>query len=157
MSTNQQGTSVEELCRELEGIDEPTDAGQSGREVRSEAIVAEATAGLAAGEGFAFREQLVKESLDELLVVLVALSDGSTHGKGLMGDLADAFGVHLSPGTVYPKLHDLADEGILEMHELVRTKEYRIADPEAARERVEGALQQHFALGAIFNSAIEEF
>jgi len=84
------------------------------------------------------------------------LSDGSTHGKGLMGDLSTVFGVRLSPGTVYPKLHDLEEAGILEMHELVRTKEYRIADAEAARDRVEGSLQQHFALGAIFNSALDE-
>lgn len=157
MSTNQQGTSVEELCRELEGIDAPTDTDSHEETIRSEEIVADATADVAAGERFEFREQLVKESLDELLIVLVALGDGSTHGKGLMSDLADTFGVRLSPGTVYPKLHDLEEAGILEMHELVRTKEYRIADPDAARERVEAALTQHFALGAIFNSALEEF
>ena len=156
MSMNQQGTSVEELCHELDGIETPADT-EPHHEVPSEAIVAEATDGLATGDAFEFRDQLVKESLDELLVVLVALSDDSTHGKGLMGDLADVFGVRLSPGTVYPKLHDLEEEGILEMHELVRTKEYRIADAEAAQNRIHQAFRQHFALGTIFDRALEEF
>lgn len=156
MSTNHQGTSVEELCREIEGIESPTDTDRDQQPTSSETIVAEATASLAMQDPFEFRDELVKESLDELLVVLVALSDGSTHGKGLMGDLADVFDVRLSPGTVYPKLHDLEDRGVLEMHELVRTKEYRIADPDAARDLVERALNQHFALGAIFNAALEE-
>ena len=156
MTTNSQGTSVEELRHELECIESPDDADGTG-EGRSEAIVAEATAGLDTGEGFTFVEQLVKESLDELLVVLVAVRDGGAHGKGLMADLADVFDVRLSPGTVYPKLHDLEEEGILEVHELVRTKEYRIDDPEAARGLVERAFEQHFALGTVFDRALEEF
>ena len=155
MSMNQQGTAVEELWRELENVEAPSDT-ETHHRVRSEAIVAEATAGLATGDAFEFRDQLVKESLDELLVVLVALSDGSTHGKGLMGELADVFGVRLSPGTVYPTLHDLEADGVLEMHELVRTKEYRIADAEAAQDRIEQARKQHFALGTVFNRALEE-
>jgi hypothetical protein len=156
MRTDLQGTSVEQLCRELEGVESPSGPDTHGV-VRSETIVAEVTAGLSTDDGFDFREELVKESLDELLIVLVAISDGSTHGKGLMGDLADVFGVRLSPGTVYPKLHDLEEEGILEMHELVRTKEYRLADSEAARDRVETALKQHFALGTVFNRTLEDF
>lgn len=158
MSTNQQGTSVEELARELEGIGATpdTEVEEESSVTGSEAIVAEATADLAMGDTFQFEGELVKQSLDELLVVLIALSDGSVHGKGLMGDLADVFGVHLSPGTVYPKLHDLEEAGVLEMHELVRTKEYRIADADAARDIVERGFRQHFAIGGIFNSALEE-
>ena len=156
MNTNSQGTSVEELCRKLEGIESP-DATDGTGEGRSEAFVAEATAGMDTGESFSFLEQLVKESLEELLVVLVAVGDGGAHGEGLMGDMADVFDVSLSPGTVYPRLHELEEEGILEVHELVRTKEYRIADPEAARGLVERAFEQHFALGTVFDRALEEF
>jgi hypothetical protein len=48
MTTNTQGTSVEELRHELEGIESPDDTDGTG-EGRSEAIVAEATAGLTPG------------------------------------------------------------------------------------------------------------
>lgn len=156
MSTDTTTTSVEKLRRELEDIESSSETEASTHEGPTEELVAAATVGLGPPDTFEFNDGLVKESLEELLLVLVALSDGSTHGKGLMGDLADVFGVRLSPGTVYPRLHDLEEEGVLEMHELVRTKEYRIADAEAARRRVHGALRQHIALGATLNTAIDE-
>lgn len=150
-----QGTSVAELCRELEGIEAPGTDGDAVEEAQTEAIVADATEPLAGEGGFGFDEELVKESLDELLLVLVALGEERTHGKQLMDDLSNVFGVRLSPGTVYPRLHDLEEAGLLEVHELVRTKEYRIADGPAARRRIETALKHHFALGAVFESALD--
>jgi hypothetical protein len=99
---------------------------------------------------------LVKQSLPELLVMLVALRTSDTHGKGIMEDLNRFFGVQLSPGTVYPTLHDLADEGLLEMRELVQTKEYTIDDEESVRQALEGAMAQHLALGLLFQQTLDE-
>lgn len=105
---------------------------------------------------FRFDEDVVKENLSELLVLLIALRDGETHGKGLMGDLARLFDARLSPGTLYPKLHDLEEDGVLEKQELVRTKEYRVDDVDESRRRIEAAMRQHLALGLFFELALQE-
>jgi hypothetical protein len=152
MSANgPQGASVEQLYRELTDVETA-----SGTDDRSGDVVDAVTDQLFPGGSFRFDEELVKNSLDELLLVLVALRDGDTHGKGLMENLSSVFDARLSPGTVYPRLHDLEDEELLKMHELVRTKEYRIEDPENTRSRIEDAMQQHLALGFVFYSALEE-
>lgn len=150
------GTSVEQLYKELteKPTVETTIGSESGH--RSKAVVDEVTERLFAERSFEFEEELVKHSLDELLLVLVALRDGETHGKGLMDDLAELFDARLSPGTVYPRLHELEEDDTLEMHELVRTKEYRIDDTEAARECIETEMRQHLALGFVFYSALED-
>ncbi|MEF8808812.1 PadR family transcriptional regulator, partial [Natronomonas sp.] len=96
-------------------------------------------------------------SLPELLMLLVGLRDGDTHGKGVMEDLNRFFGAQLSPGTVYPMLHDLEEEGFLEMRELVQTKEYAIDDGEAVRNELHEAMTQHLALGMVFHRALDEF
>jgi hypothetical protein len=153
MSANgPQGASVEQLYRELRDAD-PV-AGDSA--TRSRDVVDAVTEQLFPGRSFRFDEALVKNSLDELLLVLVALRDGDTHGKGLMKDLSQVFDARLSPGTVYPRLHDLEDDDLLEMHELVRTKEYRLADDGDEHQRIETAMQQHLALGFIFYSALQD-
>jgi len=99
---------------------------------------------------------LVKQSLDELLVMLIALRSNDAHGKGVMGDINRFFGTQLSPGTVYPTLHDLEDRGLLDVHELVQTKEYFLGDETAARETVREAMRQHLAMGFLFQRMIEE-
>jgi hypothetical protein len=147
------GASVEQLYRELT---EDGSVELTGEASGSAAVVDGVTGQLFPEESFQFEENLVKHSLEELLLVLVALRDAETHGKGLMDDLSTLFDARLSPGTVYPRLHDLEDEEVLEMHELVRTKEYRIDDVEAARDRIETAMQQHLALGFVFYSALQD-
>lgn len=148
------GISVRRLYREI------ADAEGSGvrlaPEQQAEAIVDSVVATLF-DEPFAFDESMVKGDLDEILVLLVALRDGETHGKGLMEDLATIFDARLSPGTVYPRLHELEAEGTLEMQELVRTKEYRVDDVEALTTRTERAMRQHLALGFFFYTALKEF
>jgi DNA-binding PadR family transcriptional regulator len=66
------------------------------------------------------------------------------------------FDTRLSPGTLYPQLHELEDEGLLTVQELVRTKEYRVDDEEALAERVTAAAEQHLALGLFFHAALED-
>lgn len=149
------GVSVEQLYQELTEVESSeTDGSDPGR--RSEEIVDAVTEQLFPGRSFRFEEDLVKNSLDELLLVLVALRDGETHGKGLMEDLSQLFDARLSPGTVYPRLHELEEQDVLEMHELVRTKEYRIDDLEETRARIESSMAQHLALGFVFYSALDE-
>ena len=107
-------------------------------------------------DGFAFEEERVKGSLDELLVTLVGARTSETHGQQLIEDLSEEFDTRLSPGTVYPRLHDLCDEGLLEQRELVRTKEYEISDEETAQELVSESARQHIALGLAFQAALED-
>jgi hypothetical protein len=146
------GASVEQLYRELtEAEAATTDADATGS-----AAVVDGVTGQLFEESFQFDEELVKHSLEELLLVLVELREADTHGKGLMDDLSTLFDARLSPGTVYPRLHDLEEEELLEMHELVRTKEYRIDDADTAHERVETAMRQHLALGFVFYSALQD-
>ena len=107
-------------------------------------------------DGFSFREERVKASLDELLVMLAGVRSSETHGKQLIDDLDEQFDTSLSPGTVYPRLHDLCDDGVLERRELVRTKEYEITDPAEARATIAESARQHLALGLAFKAALEQ-
>lgn len=149
--------TVEQLYAEL-GLDGGTDA-QSVRltpEQHSEVILENVLSGLFEGSEFVFEESTVKDNLDEILLLLVAHRASETHGKSLMGDLATVFDTRLSPGTVYPQLHELEDEGLLRVQELVRTKEYRVDDEAELVDRVTAAMEQHLALGLYFKAALAE-
>jgi hypothetical protein len=98
-----------------------------------------------------FQEDIVKENLDEILLMLISLR-GETHGKELISDLTRLFDAQLSPGTVYPSLHQLEEEEILKMHKKVRTKEYSIDDEREVRETVERTMVQHLAFGFLLYS-----
>lgn len=143
--------AIDRLRREL-GLttgDEETNA--TGSEMLGsveETLGSEAPAGVAADR--------VRSDLDELLLALVAVREGGTHGKGLIEGLEELFDASLSPGTVYPHLHDLADEGVLSTHELVRCKEYRLEDDGHAGDRVAEAARQHLALGLFLHAAAGE-
>lgn len=147
------GPSLETLVSDLNKSRAPTDGDPAAR---TESLVEETTDTMFGGSGPDIDDGLIKQSLPELLVVLVGLRENETHGKGIMEDLSRFFGAKLSPGTVYPTLHDLEDEGVLEMRELIQTKEYAIDDPEAAREALSGAMGQHLALGVLFHRAMQE-
>lgn len=108
-----------------------------------------------ATEEVAFDESLVKGNLEELLLVLVS-ARGSTHGKELLADLSDLFDAQLSPGTVYPCLHDLEDRDVLEMHAKVRTKEYAVVDEAYVRATLERTMRQHLAFGLLLERFLSE-
>lgn len=95
-----------------------------------------------------FEDTLVKENLDEVLLVLISLH-GETHGKELLTDLNRLFETELSPGTVYPRLHALEEDEILSMHSKIRTKEYAIANEKQVRSTVEETMVQHLAFGLL--------
>lgn len=124
---------------------------------KTEAIVDETSKILFDGHSPEIDDSRIKESLPELLMVLIALRQTDAHGKGIMEDLNRFFGAQLSPGTVYPMLHDLDDEGLLEMRELIQTKEYAVDDEAAVEARLQDAMRQHLTLGLVFQRALEEF
>lgn len=99
-------------------------------------------------------ETVVSGSLDEILLALVALRDDETHGTGLMEDMGRLFDVQPSPGTIYPRLHELDEAGTLSRHDLVQTKQYSIADHERAADRLERAMYQHLTVGLFLRSAL---
>jgi hypothetical protein len=149
--TNNESISIETLREELEGTVPSEESGTPVSEAVSEVEVS-----LFGEESFAYEEDHIKSSLDELLVSLVALRSADTHGKQLLDDLAEEFDTMLSPGTVYPRLHDLCEEGVLDQRELVKTKEYVLDDADSARSNVAAAARQHLALGMVFRAALEE-
>ena len=155
MSENQSGSeeALRNLVGELDGV-EDADSRTDPTE-RTEAVVEETADALFDGDRLAVDEGLVKQSLPELLTALVELRTSETHGKRVMDDLEEFFGVDLSPGTVYPVLHDLEEEGLLSVHELVQTKEYSVEDPETAAEMLRRTMGQHLALGLVFQRALE--
>jgi hypothetical protein len=142
--------TVEMLYRELS-------SGSVSGEIESPSnLLDDVSNALFPGEDVALDESVVKGDLDAVLLALVATQDHNTHGKGLMETLATAFGAEFSPGTVYPSLHDLEEEGCLETRELVRTKEYAVDDEDLSRERVVAAARQHLLLGAFLQQVAGE-
>ncbi|ARS90612.1 PadR family transcriptional regulator [Natrarchaeobaculum aegyptiacum] len=107
-------------------------------------------------EQVAFEDALVKGNLEEVLLVLIAMHE-EAHGDQLLTDLERLFDARLSPGTVYPCLHDLEDEDVLSMHAKVRTKEYSIDDREAVRETVETTMLQHLSFGLLLYAFLEQY
>lgn len=95
-----------------------------------------------------FNEAIIKENLEEVLLLLIALH-GETHGKELLSNLAHFFDTQLSPGNMYPCLHKLEAEEVLAMHSMVRTKKYSIEDEDAARATIEHTMVQHLAFGLL--------
>lgn len=98
---------------------------------------------------------LITESLDEILLAMIASTTEETHGTGLMDELERQFNTELSPGTVYPRLHDLESEGILQVHELVHTKQYSISDAPEARSLVQRAVAQHLAVASFLQASLD--
>ena len=157
MTGTRQGTdeTLQNLVSKLNGVDAPeVDRKPTAR---TEAVVEETAEAVYEGRGLEIDEGLVKQSLPELLTALIGLRNGDINGKGVMDDLEEFFDADLSPGTVYPVLHELEDEELLSVHELVQTKEYSIDDGEAAHEKLEASMGQHLALGLVFRQALEEF
>ncbi|MEY7848764.1 helix-turn-helix transcriptional regulator [Natrarchaeobius sp. A-rgal3] len=103
-----------------------------------------------------FDEAIVKENVDEILLMLIALREGA-HGEQLISDVARFFGTELSPGTIYPSLHDLEEEDVLSMHAKVRTKEYSVADEEFVRSSLERSMIQHLAFGLLMYAYLSRY
>jgi hypothetical protein len=148
------GTTVDRLYEEIHADD---DGGvRLAPDQALEPVLDRVFDGLFDDEAAGLDEETVKTNLDEILLLLIAGRSSDRHGKALIGDLQTVFDAHLSPGTVYPRLHDLEEEGTLRVQPLVRTKEYEVADEAAMVERVEGAMRQHLAMGLFLRAALAE-
>ena len=69
-------------------------------------------------------EHFVKSYLD--LIVLSMLKEGPMHGYQLIAEIHNEFSLLLSPGTIYPLLYSLRDNGFLSSAEVKRKKEYAL-------------------------------
>jgi DNA-binding transcriptional ArsR family regulator len=97
----------------------------------------------------------VSDYLDELIIAIL-LRCGEANGMDLIREFTHCFGVQFSPGTVYPHLHSLEEQGILARRERVQTKEYRIDDELAAREYLDSTETQLVCLGEFLRPIIQE-
>jgi len=145
----------ERLTPLIGGHNTDTSSDRASRDPVPEALLSSVGEELADGS-IAIDDGLVTQSLDEILLALIASSSDGTHGTGLMDELERCFDAQLSPGTVYPRLHELDSEGLLEQHELVQTKQYSISDDPAARARIERAVYQHLAIGMFLQASLDD-
>lgn len=97
--------------------------------------------GTASSSGARLERSFASEYLDELIIAILFRCE-EANGMDIIREFTHQFGVQFSPGTVYPHLHSLEEEGILARRECVQTKEYRIDDPEAARTYLTSVLSQ---------------
>lgn len=144
--------SDERLTHLVEAVNrrsETPDRDAISESLLSPAITDEVGGDLAVDDGH------VIQSLDEILLALIALADDETHGTGLMKQLSHLFDVELSPGTLYPRLHELDANGTLQRHELVQTKQYSIDETDAAVSAIEQAASQHLALGLFLHASLD--
>lgn len=98
-------------------------------------------------------EKAVIAQLDDLLLMLIAVREEAC-GKELLQDLRRLFGADLSPGTVYPHLTDLADEGLLEMTDLKARKVYQIDNRKAGVDRVETNVNRMIMLSLVLKALL---
>lgn len=103
-----------------------------------------------------FDRSFVTDNLESILLLFVSLKDDDTHGMGLIREIDAVFGVELSPGIVYPKLHDLQEEGLVRNQELVHTKAYEVTDESTTASRIDDATRQHLVLGFLYARALQE-
>lgn len=93
--------------------------------------------------------------LDELIIGILFRS-GETNGMEIIRTFADIFGVQFSPGTVYPHLHSLEEEGVLACRESVQTKEYYVDDDAAGREYISSIMEQMVCMSGFLGSSTRD-
>ncbi|MFT4921080.1 MAG: DNA-binding transcriptional ArsR family regulator [Haloarculaceae archaeon] len=91
--------------------------------------------------------------LDEILLLLIMLREGAC-GKELTQDLRRLFGADLSPGTVYPHLNDLADDGILDMIELKKRKIYTTSDVRDTLDMIEPTVNRQVIFSLVLKALL---
>ena len=148
------GDRPDERLTPLAGTNDPSAHDSASHDAIPESLLQMVIDDLADGD-IAVDDGLVTQSLDEILLALIALSDGDTHGTGLMEALSRQFDAQLSPGTVYPCLHDLESDDTLAVRELVQTKQYSIDDSAAAASQIEQAAYRHFVLGMFLHASLD--
>lgn len=95
------------------------------------------------------------EHLDELILAIL-FCQGEANGMEVIRECTRCFGVQFSPGTVYPHLHSLEEDGILAQRETVQTKEYRIVDEQAAADALTATTTQLTRLSGFFATTLRQ-
>ncbi|MFW5952937.1 MAG: response regulator [Candidatus Natronoplasma sp.] len=95
------------------------------------------------------KEDIQKNCLEELTILMIA-NEGKIHGKAIIDELREQFGLSISAGTMYPILHDLEERGILEKHEGVQSKKYSLRNRSEAvgiaRQKIQSVFSQYLLL-----------
>lgn len=129
--------------------------GQSiGASLLSSDNYEESNAMVSSLEGISPEEDFLNAALDDLLLGLIAARNGAC-GKTLRSDLF-AIGYDISPGTLYPHLHDLESDGVLTMHEGVKTKDFGLADPDEVRDHLRSRVRNLLALAIALETGRSE-
>ena len=84
-------------------------------------------------------QRFVKDELESIVLALVLREPMC--GTDIIKTIHNKFGVLLSPGTIYPLLHDLEKEGLLKCEYGVKTKTYK--PMEGAEEKIRAMLEEH--------------
>lgn len=148
---------ITRLYREVvDGHDDVTDRAGPAKDSRAMDLLNAVNETVFEDNPVDFNRSVVRNELDTILLVLIALGDTETHGRGLIQTIDDLMGMEFSPGSVYPELHTFEEEGTVRKQELVRSKEYQVADDTAVRDRIEEARNQHLVLGAFFARVLDE-
>jgi len=84
-------------------------------------------------------QRFVKDELESIVLALVLREPMC--GTDIIKTIHSKFNVLLSPGTIYPLLHDLEKKGLLKCEYGVKTKTYR--PMEDAEEKIRAMLEEH--------------
>ncbi len=106
---------------------------------RSDATIVAAESLDQAGISAESVQRFVKDELET--IVLAFLVREPMCGTDIIKTIHTKFGVLLSPGTIYPLLHDLEKKKLLKCKYGVKTKTYRPV--EGAEERIKELLEEH--------------
>lgn len=93
-------------------------------------------------------ENLVKKELKNILISI--LLSNSMCGTDLVKVLYKKFKVFISPGTLYPTLHELEKEGLLKYEYKLKSKIYAITE----KERAEVLLRNHTQAGSLLSEML---
>ncbi|MFP4001438.1 MAG: response regulator [Thermoplasmata archaeon] len=99
------------------------------------------------------KEDIQKNCLKELTILMIA-NRGRIHGKKIMDEFRNMFGLSISSGTMYPILYELEENGILKKHEGVKSKKYSLNhESEAmsiARDKIKSVFSQYLLLYQLY-------
>lgn len=84
-------------------------------------------------------ERFVKDDLE--LIVLSLIANAPMCGTDIIRTVHRHFNVLVSPGTIYPLLHELEEKKLLKCEEKVKMKIYRLVD--GSEEKVRKILSEH--------------
>lgn len=96
-------------------------------------------------------ERFVKDYLD--IVVLALISSKPMCGTDILDIVHRNFNILLSPGTIYPLLHRLKEEGLLECECSVKKKIYKPA--KGSEENIRRVLDEHSSANEFLNDFLK--